>query len=95
MAGATSSTRFDGVAVPGMASWGDPLGTTVSGVLIGDRGVERLDVGVALSDCAGVPAAWSVPEALFIILLVSLPALGASASCMEFTLSCGGCIPRT
>ena len=48
MAGATSSTRFNGVAVPGMASWGDPLGTTVSGVLIRDRGVERLDVGVAL-----------------------------------------------
>ena len=46
-----------------MASWGDPLGTTVSGVLIGDRGVERLDVGVALRT-AGVPAAWSVPEAL-------------------------------
>ena len=31
-----------------MASWGDPLGTIVSGVLIRDRGVVRLDVGVAL-----------------------------------------------
>ena len=52
MAGAAPSTRLDGVAVPGMASRGDPMCTPPiatcwdGGVCIGDRGKGQLNLGM-------------------------------------------------